>query len=70
MVTDSEGVSCSRWSTALRWPVTSIVSSEKSSNVLLGDDAEELLDGFLLVDVIVAVPRQLLHQGGETESRR
>jgi hypothetical protein len=36
--------------------------------VLLGDDTEELLDSSLLVNVIVAVPRQLLHQGVEAES--
>jgi hypothetical protein len=38
-------------------------------SILLGDDAKVLLHRLLLVDVAVAVSRQLLHQAGEAESK-
>ena len=71
MVTVSEGGCYSRLSMALRRPITSSIdSSKKSSNISImmatceyffGDDVEKFLDGSLLIDVVVAVPRQLLH---------
>lgn len=37
-------------------------------SVLLKDDVKNLLDSLLLVDIIVVVPRLLLHQASKVES--
>jgi hypothetical protein len=75
MVTGSEGGSCSRLKTALRQLVTSIDSSEKSSNILIAmatyeyfGTARRSFSTALLVDVVIVVPRKLLYQGVEAES--